>query len=99
MQNSMLHTVYSLLSISNQVRIGLTSELQGITPLLVGIDPINYASWQQKFIELAQEIDHALKRKGLDHKTVVGFGGGFSAGKSRFINSLGSTSIPRDTLG
>ena len=88
MQHSMLHTIYTLLSVPNQVPSNILASFQSIAPLLAEIDPKNYSSWQQQFNDVAQEIERATQRKGLSHKTVVGFGGGFGAGKSRFINSL-----------
>lgn len=88
MQHSMLHTIYTLLSVPTQVPNGLLSSFQSAVPLLAEIDSKNYQSWQQQLTELAQQIDHAAQRQGLNHKTVIGFGGGFGAGKSRFINSL-----------
>lgn len=88
MQHSMLHTIYTLLSAPHQLPSSLLPNVQHVAPLLADIDPKNYRSWQQQFTELAAQIDHAAQRQGLNQKTVVGFGGGFSAGKSRFINSV-----------
>ena len=88
MQHHTLETIYTLLSASNSPKQNLGVEIKKLLPFIAQLDPQNYLEHYQELIILIQQIEQATQLKQLAQKTVIGVGGGFSAGKSRFINSL-----------
>ena len=51
-------------------------------------DPENVLDKQEQVKRLITELNHSIFTPYLDKKYIIGFGGGFSAGKSRFLNTL-----------
>lgn len=51
-------------------------------------DPQNLLVKQQQFKQLVEHLNQSIFSTYLDQKCVIGFGGGFSAGKSRFLNTF-----------
>lgn len=88
MQHHTLETIYTLLSASNSPKQNLGVEIKKLLPFIAQLDPQNYLEHYQELIILIQQIEQVTQLKQLAHKTVIGVGGGFGAGKSRFINSL-----------
>jgi len=57
----------------------------------------NEMALYERLIQLSDKLYEQHKLQLLKHKTVIGIGGKFSAGKSKFINSLiGSDLLPED---
>ena len=88
MQHHTLETIYTLLSASNSPKQNIGVEIKKLLPFIAQLAPQNYLEHYQELIVLIQQIEQATQLKQLAPKTVIGVGGGFSAGKSRFINSL-----------
>ncbi|CAD9196522.1 dynamin family protein [Acinetobacter bohemicus] len=51
-------------------------------------DPQNLLVKQQQLKQLVEHLNQSIFSTYLDQKCVIGFGGGFSAGKSRFLNTF-----------
>lgn len=88
MQHHTLETIYTLLSASTTPKQNIRVEIKKLLPLIAQLDPINYLDYYQEIIFLIQQIEQKTQQKQITEKTIIGVGGGFSAGKSRFINSL-----------
>lgn len=88
MQHHTLETIYTLLSASTTPKQNIRVEIKKLLPLIAQLDPINYFDYYQEIILLIQQIEQKTQQKQIAEKTIIGVGGGFSAGKSRFINSL-----------
>ena len=88
MQQNTLDTIYTLLAAVKSPQYDIHAEIKKLFPLLAQVDPHNYHKHYEQLVSLAQQIEHIAGRGELQHKTVIGVGGGFSAGKSRFINSF-----------
>lgn len=88
MQHHTLETIYTLLSASTTPKQNIRVEIKKLLPLIAQLDPINYLDYYQEIILLIQQIEQKTQQKQIAEKTIIGVGGGFSAGKSRFINSL-----------
>lgn len=88
MQHHTLETIYTLLSASNPPKQNIGVEIKKLLPLITQVDPENYSKNYRELMLLIQQIEQEMQQKQLTEKTIVGVGGGFSAGKSRFINSL-----------
>lgn len=89
MQADTLSTIYTLLADTNLSRAepSLTTELYEILPSIAVIDPENYLSYSERLESLTRHIEHLLTHAATS-KVSIGIGGGFSTGKSRFINTL-----------
>ncbi len=88
MQHHTLETIYTLLSASTTPKQNIRVEIKKLLPLIAQLDPINYLDYYQEIMLLIQQIEQETQQKQTAEKTIIGVGGGFSAGKSRFINSL-----------
>jgi len=88
MQHHTLETIYTLLSASTTPKQNIRVEIKKLLPLIAQLDPINYLDYYQEIMLLIQQIEQETQQKQIAEKTIIGVGGGFSAGKSRFINSL-----------
>ncbi|QUY37628.1 dynamin family protein [Acinetobacter junii] len=88
MQHHTLETIYTLLSASNTPKQNIAVEIKKLLPLIAQVDPENYSKNYRELMLLIQQIEQEMQQKQLTEKTIVGVGGGFGAGKSRFINSL-----------
>lgn len=88
MQQNTLNTICTLLSAAKSPQYNIHAEIKKLFPLLAQVDPHNYHKHYEQLVSLAQQIEHVAGRGELQHKTIIGVGGGFSAGKSRFINSF-----------
>lgn len=89
MQTDTLSTIYTLLADTNpsNAEHSLTTELYEIFPSIAVIDPENYLSHRERLESLTRHIEHLLTHAATS-KVSIGIGGGFSTGKSRFINTL-----------
>lgn len=89
MQTDTLSTIYALLANNNlsNARPSLTTELYEILPSIAVIEPENYLSHREHLKNLTRHIEHLLTHTATS-KVSIGVGGGFSTGKSRFINTL-----------
>lgn len=89
MQTDTLSTIYALLANNNlsNARPSLTTELYEILPSIAVIEPENYLSHCEHLKNLTRHIEHLLTHTATS-KVSIGVGGGFSTGKSRFINTL-----------
>lgn len=88
MQHHTLETIYTLLSASTTPKQNIRVEIKKLLPLIAQLEPINYLDYYQEIMLLIQQIEQETQQKQIAEKTIIGVGGGFSAGKSRFINSL-----------
>ncbi|MGP5133867.1 dynamin family protein [Psychrobacter cibarius] len=88
-QEDTLSTIYTLLADnkSRGLMPSLTTELYDILPSIAVIDPENYVSHREHLEGLTRDIEQTLTHTATS-KTSIGIGGGFSTGKSRFINTL-----------
>jgi len=89
MQADTLSTIYTLLADNNlsSAETSLTTELYELLPSIAVIDPENYLSHCEHLKNLTRHIEHLLTHTATS-KVSIGVGGGFSTGKSRFINTL-----------
>lgn len=89
MKADTLSTIYTLLDDNkgSSLSPSLTTELYDILPSTAVIDPENYVSHREHLERLTKNIEQKLTIN-VTSKTSIGIGGGFSTGKSRFINTL-----------
>lgn len=89
MQVDILSTIYTLLADnnSNSAPPSLVIEMYDLLPSIAVIDPENYISHREHLESLTRHIEHLLTHAATS-KISIGIGGGFSTGKSRFINTL-----------
>lgn len=101
-----LQLISSLLNVTNEVKVKLKNmrHLDSLidTKLLQSINKIqlkNEVQLYQELIKLSDRLFEQTKIELLKNKKIVGIGGQFSAGKSKFINSIiGSEILPEDQV-
>lgn len=88
-QEDTLSTIYTLLADNKSRNLipSLTTELYDILPSIAVIDPEKYISHRERLEGLTRGIEQTLTYTATS-KASIGIGGGFSTGKSRFINTL-----------
>lgn len=73
----------------------IKSKVNDIFELFTDIALDNELVYYKRMIDLCDRLAEQKKIKKISKKTVIGLGGGFSAGKSKFINSVsGCSSLP-----
>lgn len=87
-QPLILNTLSTILN--SEFRTGfIRNDLQQQINKTIGItDAQSLLMKEQKFKELVICLNESLSNYYLEEKKVIGFGGGFSAGKSRFLNTF-----------
>lgn len=75
--------------IKSNIAIGkIRKEINQMFSVFSDISIRNELEYYQKFIRLSDRLIERNKLRRIGDKTVISFGGKFSAGKSRFINSI-----------
>lgn len=73
----------------------IKSRVNDIFDLFTDISLDNELTYYKRMLGLCDRLAEQKKIRKISGKTVIGIGGGFSAGKSKFINSIsGCTSLP-----
>ena len=68
--------------------LDILGQLKKLLPSLAILDNAHYAEHYEKIQQISQRLEEEITDSQIADTLTVGFGGGFSAGKSRFINSL-----------
>lgn len=68
--------------------LDILGQLKRLLPSLAVLDNTHYANHYEKIQQISQRLEEEITDSQIVETVTVGFGGGFSAGKSRFINSL-----------
>ena len=68
--------------------LDILGQLKRLLPSLAVLDNTHYANHYEKIQQISQRLEEEITDSQIVDTVTVGFGGGFSAGKSRFINSL-----------
>ena len=68
--------------------LDIFGQMRKLLPSLSILDNTHYAEHYEKIQQISQRLEEEITDSQIADTLTVGFGGGFSAGKSRFINSL-----------
>ncbi|MBW4016699.1 hypothetical protein HG534_10380 [Moraxella osloensis] len=68
--------------------LDIFGQMRKLLPSLAILDNAHYAEHYEKIQQISQRLEEEITDSQIADTLTVGFGGGFSAGKSRFINSL-----------
>ncbi len=71
------------------------AKVNDIFGLFEDISLDNELTYYKRMLDLCDRLAEQKKIRKISGKTVIGMGGGFSAGKSKFINSVSGCTSPR----
>ena len=87
-QQVILNTLTTIFNAKPKNEIVQQSIYQAILQTIALVEPLPFKDKINEFKFLIEQMHQSVSTPYLDQKKVIGFGGGFSAGKSRFLNTF-----------